>query len=119
MCVAGVRTAHFQRVCLQLETRPSPVPKVFVSRPAQNASSLAINAFVCSVIPYSEVSSRGYLVASDKRVCLQRVILCSEVSSRGYLIAIDDGFVCSVIVFGVENWFRNPQKEQKVGEKSF
>ena len=34
-------------------------------------SSLAINPFVCSVISYSEVSSKGYLVTSDKRVCLQ------------------------------------------------
>ena len=34
-------------------------------------SSLAINAFVCSVISYSEVSSRGYLVASNKCVCMQ------------------------------------------------
>ena len=34
-------------------------------------SSLAINVFVCSVISDSEVSSRGYLVATNKYVCMQ------------------------------------------------
>ena len=29
--------ARFQRICLQRETRSSPVPKMFVSGPAQNA----------------------------------------------------------------------------------
>ena len=38
-------------------------------------SSLAITAFVCSVMS------------------------CSEESSRGYLIASDDAFVCSVILY--------------------
>ena len=56
-----------------------------------------INAFVCSVIP------------------------CLEVSSRGYRITSDDAFVCSVISYlemkrvVFENWFRNPQK---VSEKT-
>ena len=31
-------------------------------------SSLAMNAFVCSVMSCSDVSSRGYLVASDQHV---------------------------------------------------
>ena len=71
MCVAGVRSRVFnvfvssaKRVCLQRQ---------MCSFPDQHKmrSSLAINAFGCSVILYSEVSSRGYLVASDKRICLQ------------------------------------------------
>ena len=46
-------------------------------------------AFVSSVKPYSEVSSRDYLVRSDRHVCL---------------------------LFG--SWFRNPpKKEQKLREK--
>ena len=41
--------------------------------------SLAINAFVCSVISHSEVSSGGNLVASNKHVCMQcDVILGGE-----------------------------------------
>ena len=45
--------------------------------------SLAINAFVSSVILYSKVSSRDYLVVSDKRID----ILYSEVSNmQKYLI---------------------------------
>ena len=52
----------------------------------------AISAFVCSVIS------------------------CSEMSSRGYLVASDDAFVCSVISYLevkraiFENWFTNPPK---------
>ena len=33
--------------------------------------SLDIKVFICSVMSSSEVNSRGYLVSSDKRVCLQ------------------------------------------------
>ena len=36
-----------------------------------NCSFPARNVFVCSVILYSEVSSRDYLVSSDKRISLQ------------------------------------------------
>ena len=57
-------------------------------------SSLGINAFVCSVISYSEVSSRGYLVLSN------------------------DTFVCSVISYlEVKIGLETPQKEQKLREK--
>ena len=51
--------------------------------------------------------------------------MCSEESSRGYLVASDDVFVCIVISYlevkqtVFENWFINPQKEQKLGGKSF
>ena len=57
---------------------------------ADAISFVVINVFVCSVIP------------------------CLEVSSRGYLIASDDAFVCSVTSYSevkwvvFENWFRNP-----------
>ena len=57
---------------------------------ADTISSLAMSAFVCSVKSYSEVRSRNYLIASDKRVHL---------------------------AFG--SWFRTPKKEQKPGEKVF
>ena len=58
-------------------------------------SSLAITAFVCSVIS------------------------CSKESSRGYLVASDDAFVCSVISYlevkraVLENWFTNPPKKNR------
>ena len=64
-------------------------------------SSLAINTFVCSVIA------------------------CSEVSSRGYLVASDDAFVCSVISYlevkraVFEIWFTNPQKRTETRGKKF
>ena len=64
-------------------------------------SSLAINAFVCSVIS------------------------CSEVSSRGYLVASDDAFVCRVISYlevkraVFENWFTNPPKRTETRAKKF
>ena len=38
-------------------------------------SSLAMNAFVCSVMSCLDVSSRGYLVASDQHV------VCSVISN--------------------------------------
>ena len=69
--------------------------KVFVSNAKrihlqrQKCLSPAQNAFVCSVIPYSEVTSNDYLIASDK---------------------------CIHHLFG--SWFRNPPpKEQKIGKK--
>ena len=37
----------------------------------ETCSSIAMNAFVSSVMSCSEVSSRGCLVASDQHVCLQ------------------------------------------------
>ena len=46
-------------------------PKCLSPDQHKTRSSLAINAFVCSVISYLEVSSRGYLVASNKCVCMQ------------------------------------------------
>ena len=66
---------RFQLVCLQRETRSSPAPKVFVSGPHKTRSSLAMNAFVGSVMSCSEVSSRSYLVASDQHV------VCSVISN--------------------------------------
>ena len=53
-------------------------------------SSLAMNAFVCSVKSYLEVSSRDDFVASDKRVCL---------------------------LFG--SWFRNPPRKNRNYGKKF
>ena len=111
-------------VCLRMKfkhafsTCSSPMPKVFISRPAQTHLSLVINTFACSVL--LEAIS---LLAINMFVC--SVILCSEVSSRGYLVASDDMFICSVILYLVvkrvvfENWFRNPPKVQKLVEKSF
>ena len=37
----------------------------------KTCSLLTINLFACSVISYSEGNSRGYVVASDNRICLQ------------------------------------------------
>ena len=69
---------RFQCVRLQNETRSSPPSKIFVSGPVQTRSSLVINAFVCGVILCLEVSNRGSLVASDDAfVC--SVISYSEV----------------------------------------
>ena len=87
VCVCGWSlNVRFQRVHLQRETRSSPAPSVRLL-PAQNAfvgSDKRIclqwqyyymdgdsNTFACNVISYSEVNSRGYVVAIDKRVCLQ------------------------------------------------
>ena len=71
VCVAGVRSCVFnvfvssaKRVCLQRQKCSSPDQH-------KTRSSLAINEIGCSVMLYSEVSSRGYLVTSDKRVCLR------------------------------------------------
>ena len=58
-------------------------------RVAKTIFALAMNAFVCSVKSYSEVSSRDYFIASDKRV---RLLL--------------------------ESWFRNPQKRTETKGKS-
>ena len=41
---------------------------------AETVSLLTMNAFVCSVLSYSEVSSADYLVANDECVCLQCAI---------------------------------------------
>ena len=76
-----------KRVCFQHQKGSSP-------NQHKTRSSLAINAFDCSVILYSEVSSRGYLVASD------------------------DAFVCSVVSYSeVKIGLETPQKEQTRGEK--
>ena len=43
----------------------------YLTIPVGPCSSVAMNVFVCSVKSYSEVSSRDYLVASDK--CLSSI----------------------------------------------
>ena len=58
-------------------------------------SSIAITAFVCSVILRSEESSRGYLVASDD------AIVCSVISYLEVKRAV------------FENWFTNPLKKNR------
>ena len=63
------------------------------------------------------------LLAISAFVCC--VIRCSEVSSRGYLVASDDTFVCSVISYlevkraVFENWFTNPPKRTETRGKKF
>ena len=115
MCVAGVRTYVFNLFVssakcarLQRETRLSPAPEVFVSsaksvrlRTMQHKtrSTLAMNAFVGSVMSCSEVSSRGYLVASDQHV------VCSVTSN----------LELKRVVF--ESWFRNPPKRTETRGK--
>ena len=68
VCVAGVRTYVFnffvssaKRARLQRQKCSSPDQH-------KTRSSLAMNAFVCSVMSCSDVSRRGYLVASDQHV---------------------------------------------------
>ena len=66
---------------------------------AEAISLLAINAFVCCVIWCLEVSSRDYLVASNKCILLEYMISYLEVKR---------------VVF--EYWFRNiPKKVKKLG----
>ena len=84
-------------------------------------SSLVMNVFVCSVISYSKVSSRDYLVTSIEHIRLQCAIIFVEASSKDYLVVsykrvrlkcvylevssrdysisslLINGFVCSVI----------------------
>ena len=71
MCVAGVRTYVFN-VFVSSAKRAS-LQRQKCSSPDQHKTrlSLAINAFVCSVMSCSEVSSRGCLVASDQHIRLQ------------------------------------------------
>ena len=72
VCVAGVRKYVFNL---------SPARNALVSSaksvrlPHKTRSSLAMNTFVCSVMSCSDVSSRGYLVASDQHV------VCSVISN--------------------------------------
>ena len=83
MCVAEVRTCVFivfvssiKWVYLQCQECSSSVPEEIVSSTKsvhlqhKTFSPIVINLFVCSAISYSEVSSRGYLDASDKSICL-------------------------------------------------
>ena len=63
-------------------TCSSPARNAFVSNAKctspdehKTRSLLAINAFACNVISYSEVNSRGYVIVGNKRVCLQCDIL--------------------------------------------
>ena len=86
-CVCGWKFEHTFSMC------SSPAPKLSVHLWHKTLSSLAINAFVCSVIS------------------------CWEVSSRGYLVTSDDTFVWSDIVFWGENWFRKPQKRTETRRK--
>ena len=58
-------------------------------------SSLAMNAFVGSVMSCLEVSSRGYLVASDQHV------VCSVISNLELKRVVS------------ESWFRNPPKKNR------
>ena len=71
MYTAGVRTYVFNvfvssAKCARLQRQKCSSPDQHKTR-----SSLAMNAFVCSVMLCSEVSSRGGLVASDQHVRLQ------------------------------------------------
>ena len=71
VCVAEVRTRVFN-VFVSSAKRVRLQRQRLVSRQAQNAFvAIAISAFVCSVISHSEVSSKGYLVASNERICMQ------------------------------------------------
>ena len=71
MCVAGVRTHVFNVFvssfkCTHLQHQKCSSPDQHKTR-----SSIAMNAFVCSVMLCLEGSSRGCLVASDQHVRLQ------------------------------------------------
>ena len=95
----------------------SLVPKAFISIarsvcPQQKmCSSLAINMFVCNVIHIGRwVAKTILLLAMNVFIC--SVKSYSEVSSRNYLVASD---IRVRLVFGI--WFRNPQKDQKLGER--
>ena len=63
VCVAEVRT-HVFNMFISSAKRSSPDQH-------KTRSLIARNAFACSVISYSEVNSRGYVVASNNRVCPQ------------------------------------------------
>ena len=91
MCVAKARMHVFKVFVSSAKCSPPDQHKTH--------SLLAINAFACNVISYSEVNSRGYVVAVAITSFVCSVISCSEESSRGYLIASDDAFVCSVILY--------------------
>ena len=70
-CVAGVRMYVFivfvsSAKCAHLQRQKCSSPDQHKTR-----SSLVMNAFVCSVMSCSEVSSRGCLVANDQHVHLQ------------------------------------------------
>ena len=52
------------------------------------------------------------------------VISCSDLSSIGYLVASDDAFICSVISYSevkrvvFENWFKSLKKKTETGGKN-
>ena len=56
---------------------------------AEAILSLAINVFVCSVILYSEVSSRGYLIASDACVHLQYDVVFKGETSCIWIVGLE------------------------------
>ena len=68
VCVAGVRTYVFD--LFVSSAKRARLQRQKCSSPDQHKthSLLAMNAFVCSVMSCSDVSSRGYLVASDQHV---------------------------------------------------
>ena len=59
---------HFQQVHLQRKVFIYSAKSVRFQR--QKCLSPAQNVLTCSVISYSEVSSRDHFIASDKHVCL-------------------------------------------------
>ena len=75
MCVAEVLTRVFDVFVSSVKRRSSPKPSVRLRTSTKTRSLPAINTFACNVISYWEVNSRGYVVASDKRICL----LCDTV----------------------------------------
>ena len=88
-----------------------------------------MNAFVCSVILSSEVSSRNCFVPRDRRrICLIRdVVLCLEVSMSDYIVTTDecirlqcDKIQLKWLVFeiGLETTQKMNRKWGKIFEKS-
>ena len=68
MCVAGVRTYVFNLFVSSAKHARLQRPKCLSPDQHKTRSSIAMNAFVGSVMSCSEVSSRGYLVASNQHV---------------------------------------------------
>ena len=75
VCIDGVWIRIFNMFVSSMKRVRLQCQKCSSLHQHKTRSLLAINVFVCSVISYSKVSSRGYLVASD------------------------DAFVCSVIPY--------------------
>ena len=78
VCVVEVQTGSFNAIVSSMKCVGLQFQKC--SFPAQTHLSVTTNTLTfCSVILYSEVSSRGYLVAISESVCLQCDIVYSEV----------------------------------------